>query len=193
MQAYIKDKGYVPFQTSQLSFVDEVRLTNTEGWKINLNYEDSKTWSLCIPKFDTTRVAVKDNRYFLRTKYFRALDCVNSLASTAANYIYKNRERFGVTYSEEEITNMLKKDLFVARTLHANAFYDSETGKNIDLDTVTSRFRVKCYIKPVVYVFPQKCYIDLEVSRATIFRMIEKKEDNKKVYKEKKTVASNSA
>lgn len=190
MQAYIKEKKeYVSFDLSQLSFVDEVKLTNTEGWKINVNYDNNKTWSLCIPKFDTNRISVKDNRYFLRTKYFRALDCVNSLVPTVASYIYKNREKFGITQSEEEISNTLKKDLFVARTLHANAFYDSETGRYIDLNTITSRVRVKTYVKPVLYIqSPSKYYIDYEIIRTTVFKNIMNNETN-----QNKVVSSNSA
>lgn len=188
LQSYVRGKGYVPYDQTQLSFVDEVKLTNAEGWKINVNYENTKSWSLCLPKFDTARVGMKENRYFLRTKYFRVLECINQLVDPVAHHIFTNRERLGVTKTEEEIKTMLTKDLFVARTLHCNVFMDADTHKQMDLTTLKSRFRVKCYVKPVVYIRNDQIYIDLEIARATIFTNIVRQNEVKSTKKPMGTV-----
>jgi hypothetical protein len=186
---YVRGKGTVPYDPSQLSFVDEVKLTNSEGWKLNLQYENTKSWSVPLPKFDTNQVSVKDGRYFLRTKYNRVLDRVNQLAAPIAKHIYQNREKLGVTISEKEIETMLMKDLFVARTLHPNVFVDGETGKQMDLSTLKSRFKVKCYVRPVVYIRDNNhLYIDLETVRACLFKQVFVKRE--KVYQVKNVVVT---
>ncbi|CAN5626321.1 hypothetical protein BH23THE1_BH23THE1_33140 [soil metagenome] len=167
-QVYIRGKGRVPYDPTQLSFCDEVKLTNADGSKISLCYEKEKTWSFGLPKFDTNNVSVKDKRYFLRTKFFRVVDAVNQLTGPIAQYIHANGEKFKVSKSEEEIKKMLMKDLFVARTLHTNVFIDITTGKPMDLSTLKSRFRTKVYVKPVVYIRNDDIYIDFEIVRATI-------------------------
>lgn len=164
----IRGKGNVPCDLTQLSFCEGVKLTNTDGWKINIQYNDNKSYSLSIPKFDTDRVAVKGQRYLIRTRYSRVLKAINQLAKPVAHYVYENREKLGITKSEEEIENMLIKDIFVARTLHSNVFIDSSTNKAIELESIKSRFRVRCYVKPVIYIQGEKVYIDLEIVRSLI-------------------------
>lgn len=178
LQAYVRGTGRVAYESTKLSFSDETKLTNADGWKLNLCYDNNKSWSLSLPKFDTARVSVKDKRYFLRTKYSRVLDSINELAGPVAQYIYANRERLGVTKSEDDIKKMLIKDLFVARTLHSNVFVDINTNKPMDLNTLKSRFRVKVYVKPVVYIRGEEIYIDLEIARATISTDLTKKSKN---------------
>jgi hypothetical protein len=174
-RTYIRGKGRVPFDPSLLTFLDATKLTNTDGWKLNTCYDDNKSWSLSLPQFETNHVATKNKRYFLRTKYSRVINAVNILIEPIANYIHTHREELGVTKSEEEIKVMLTKDSFVARTLHSNVFVDTNTNKEIDLDTLKSRFRVKLYVRPVVYIRDQEIYIDFEITRATIFTDLTKK------------------
>lgn len=181
MQAYIRGKGRLPYDVTQLSFCDEMKLTNAEGWKLDLSYESNKSWSISLPKFETSRVSKKDNRFFLRTKFVRVVDSINMLVEPVAQYIYTNRERLGVTKTEEELKIILKKDLFVARTLHSNAFVDISTNKPIDLSTLKSRFRVKTYVKPVVYIRGETVYIDLEIARATISTDLTKKSEKPEI------------
>jgi hypothetical protein len=181
-QVYVRGKGYVNYDPTQLSFADEIKLTNAEGWKINLHYENINVWSLALPKFDTGFVSVKNNRYLLRTKYHRVIDCVNQLVEPVVQYICKNREKLGVTKTEEELRTMLTKTLFVSRTLHPNVFIDKETHQQVDLETLKSHFRVKCYAKPVLYIRDSDIYIDFETTRATIMKNTSnKKESENKV------------
>lgn len=196
LQVYVRGKGYVAYDPAKLFFIDEIKLTNAEGWKLNPQYDNTKSWSLCLPKFDTTHVGIKDNRYFLRTKYVRVIECLNQLTSPVANYIYTNREKFGVIQEECDIKTMLIKDLFVGRTLHSNVFMDADTGKQIDLSSLKSHFRVKCYVKPVIYIKHKvedgkvakntQIYMDFEIARATVFTNIINKEETSAVQPKRK-------
>lgn len=167
LQAYLRGKGCVQFDPSQISFLEPIQLTNTQGAKVGLEYESNRNWSLAMPKFNTKQIAMKNNRYFLRTKYRAVTEKANEIIPIIAEYVYLNGEKYGITQTKEEICQMLMKESFIARTLHSNVFIDFHTDKPLDVTQVQGPFQVKAYVKPVLYIC-QNMYVDFEITWAKV-------------------------
>ena len=172
LQVYHRNKGRTDFDPKLLEFSEPYKLDKVT--KIHLPvYDQNRKWSLAMAPFGIKRISVKNERYFVKTKYRRVIDQINQLVPAVAKHLFDNREKYGITKTEEELQTLLKKDSFQCRTFYDRVFYDGDTRKPIDLKALNERgtsFKIMVSVKPTIYIADDgNIFIDLELMRATIY------------------------